>query len=150
MLEAIGVPGAFEFAVLWDKLDDEVPLHLLGNAEVEGPIPGGVQGTVEFSLHRAGYTVDLRLGRQDVIVLNYVDDDDELIEGGEYPRSLRNVLAVDQTEDGDTRVEIDFETLLDLERLAADRVQRAGVAREWKIEALRARSGDEILFSIAR
>lgn len=150
MLERNGIAGAFEFAVLWDQLDDEIPLHMIGNSEVSGPDSPGSHGVVEYSLHRLGRTLDLRLVRQDVIELNYYDDDLGLVEGGEYPRSLRGILNVAPTDSGDTRVGIEFETLLDLDSLPANRVQRAGIAREWKIRALRARAGDEVLFSIGR
>ncbi len=128
-----GIRGSFEFAVFWEKLKEQAPIHLLGNAEVEGPTEER-GGRVRYVLERAGYRIEVFLIEQIYTEIAYYMDG-EIIEGGDYPRSLApHVRVVRNAADETFTARIEVEAEVDLEDLDLSKVHRAGVGRQWKID----------------
>ena len=136
--------GGLEFAVIWSRLQ---AIHLLGNASVDGPDRASAT-RIEYTLRRAGYTVELQFVREELVQLDYFREG-TLLEGGQYVSSFERHASLTDRGDGDFTARLEFTTLLDATSLDVDDVQRIGIAREWKIDELRVMDGEDVIIDIA-
>ena len=130
------IPSYAVFAVGWERVKSQVTgFHLLAGATISGPEPLD-PGRVRFELERSGYRFEAWLVQQSAWEVAYVDEGD-LVEYGEFVPSLAPHLSLRSAGDGLFRVRTESNGDLGIDALSMDRIQRAGIVRDWRIARIR-------------
>jgi hypothetical protein len=135
--DTYGIPGMLEAALAWEEIKKQVPgIHLLGTASVGEPRTSPAD-RVTYRLERAGHVVEvvwIRLPYWEVV---YESGSGKRTELGAFVPNLARNLKVSQLENGQYLCEVDVRADILEDGITSDRIQRAGVGREWKIFDLR-------------